>query len=129
MRFAGVYLMLSGFAVAAYFILTAVIQADWELSVWEVIDWFMAAGALLALGIGWLQKREMESDGDSGLAHFITVNATFYAAAALFILFFWKWFAAVLFQNEDDSGVSWAALDVLYTLVAMGLGRRLWNNK
>ncbi|MDE2766288.1 MAG: hypothetical protein OXI25_07670 [Chloroflexota bacterium] len=129
LRLAGIYLVLSGFVVAAYFILSAVIEADWEITAWEIVDWFMAAGALLALGIGWLQKREMENHGDSGLARFITVNATFYAAAALFLLFFWKWFAAVLFQNEDDSGVSWAVIDVLYPIVTMSLGRRLWNDE
>ena len=129
LRIAGLYLILSGLVVAVYFIFTPIVDADWEVPVWEIIDWFMALGALLALGIGWLQKREMENYGDSGLARFITVNTTFYAAAALFILFFWKWFSAVLFQNEDDSGVSWVVLDVLYPLVTISLGRRLWNDQ
>ena len=129
LRIAGLYLILSGLVVAVYFIFTPTVDADWEVPVWEIIDWFMALGALLALGIGWLQKREMENYGDSGLARFITVNTTFYAAAALFILFFWKWFSAVLFQNEDDSGVSWVVLDVLYPLVTISLGRRLLNDE
>ena len=129
LRLAGLYLMLTGFAVAAYFILTAIIQADWELSVWEVIDWLMAGGALLALAVGWVQKRKLEQHGDSGLAHFITINTTFYAAAALFLLFFWKWFSAVLFGGEDDSGLSWVVLDVLYPLVTLSLGRRLWRGE
>lgn len=129
LRLAGLYLMLSGLVVAVYFILSAVIQADWEVSAWQTINWFMAMGALLALGIGWVQKRGTEKYGDSGLARFITVNATFYAAATLFLLFFWKWFSAVLFQNEDDSGVSWVAVDVLYPLVTLSLGRRLWNEE
>ena len=129
LRLAGLYLILSGLVVAVYFIFTPIVDADWEVPVWEIIDWFMALGALLALGIGWLQEREMENYGDSGLARFITVNTTFYAAAALFILFFWKWFSAVLFQNEDDSGVSWVVLDVLYPLVTISLGRRLLNDE
>ena len=129
LRLAGLYLMLSGLVVAVYFVITPIFETDWESPVWETIDWFTAAGALLALGIGWLQKREMENHGDSGLARFITVNATFYAAAAFFLLFFWKWFSAVLFQNEDDSGVSWVVIDVLYPLLAISLGRRLWNDE
>ena len=130
LRLAGLYLMLIGLVVAVYFVFTPIVDADWEVSVWHTLDWFMALGALLALGVGWLQKREMENHGDSGLARFITVNATFYAAAALFLLFFWQWFSAVLFQNEGDTDSSWwVVIDVFFPLVTISLGRRLWNDQ
>ena len=105
---------------------------------WDVIDWLMAGGVLIAMGGAINCKIALERDTDAGqdLRRFLDVNVPLYAAAALFIAFAFQWFAflndhvQVLMDGEATTiGSMWAYIDTLYIIVTGMIGVRMWNGR
>ena len=92
-RLVALYLMLTGLAVAVYFI-----AVSWQYSgadqpypvepypAWEVLHWFMAAAILIALASTFARKRQLGPGG--ALREHLSVNALFYALLGLALIFF-----------------------------------------
>ncbi|MCY4583165.1 MAG: hypothetical protein OXE50_10285 [Chloroflexi bacterium] len=111
---------------------------------WEVINWLMAGGVLIAVGgaVNCKIALERDSDAEPDLRRFLDVNVPLYAAAALLIAFAFQWSSelgdhvqilAELTANEVVAGSDvpissmWAYIDTLYIIVTGMIGVRMWN--
>ena len=124
-RAAAAYLVLLAAVVAVNFIVTPLYHpgGDEPFTVWEILNWFMAVGMVIALAASYVEKRRVDGDGSADLKRYLEANAVFYGAVAVFILFFWNWFSSLSPNNEAD-GQFWAVIDTLMPIVmAVGLER------
>ena len=126
-RAAAAYLVLLAAAVAINFIVTPLYHpgGDEPFTVWEILDWFMAFGMVIALAAGYVDKRRVDGDGSADIRRYIEANVVFYGAVALFLLFFWNWFSLLSPNNEPD-GQFWAVIDALMPIVLGVTGCRLF---
>ena len=128
-RAVGAFLVLVAVSVGVHFIVTPLYHpgGDAPFSAWEVHNWFMAVGMVLALAGSYAAKRRVDADGSADLKRSLEVNTVFYAAAAVFLLFFWNWFSALSPNNSAD-GQFWAVIDTLMPLVMGVIGCRMWRD-
>ena len=127
MRLIAVYLVLVAAAVAVNFIITPLYHpgGDAPFPVWEVLNWFMAAGIIITVAAAFVEKRRV--DGDADLKRYLGANTVFYSAVAIFIVFFWNWFSSLDPDNSPD-GQFWVVIDTLMPIVMGVAGCRLWRN-
>ena len=124
-----VVLGLMAVAVLFHFVLSPFYKDSVDpISVWHVLNWFMAFGVIATLVATYLHKRGVGADSDTN--SFICVNVAFYAAAFLAILFFWNWFDD-LTVGEDGQGQTrrnfWVLIDALFVIVAGAASAHLWK--
>ena len=112
--------------VAVNFIVTPLYHpgGDEPFTVWEILNWFMAVGMVIALAASYVEKRRVDGDGSADLKRYLEANAVFYGAVAVFILFFWNWFSSLSPNNEAD-GQFWAVIDTLMPIVMGVTGCRM----
>jgi hypothetical protein len=125
-----VYLILVGLAVAIQFVIFPFYEEhDSDLIVWRTLDWFMAAGLLLALAGAFLRKRAFDASGDDpGWREYVEVNGLFYAVLALSLAFFPNWFA--IEWSSNDALVNWTiwhVIDTALPILFVVLGLRAWR--
>ena len=131
-RLAALYLALTALAVFFNLILTPVYHdGSPDYPVWEIINYFMAAGTLFALGASYLRRRAA-GNADTSTAESIWSNLFCYAAIALAMLFFWQYLWLQFPDNETGDAVTshiiyFPIVDVLYTLVTLDAARWLWK--
>ena len=89
-RAAAAYLVLLAAVVAVNFIVTPLYHpgGDEPFTVWEILNWFMAVGMVIALAGSYVEKRRVDGDDSADLKRYLEANAVFYGAVAVFILFF-----------------------------------------
>ena len=106
-RAAAAYLVLLAAVVAVNFIVTPLYHpgGDEPFTVWEILNWFMAVGMVIALAASYVEKRRVDGDGSADLKRYLEANAVFYGAVAVFILFFWNWFSSLSPNNEADGTI------------------------
>ena len=129
-RLVALYLMLTGLAVAVYFI-----AVSWQYSgadqpypvepypAWEVLHWFMAAAILIALASTFARKRQLGPGG--ALREHLSVNALFYALLGLALIFFRIW-PSLLRGGEQDLLV-WSSINMVLPVVLAAAGVRMWR--
>lgn len=129
-RLVALYLMLTGLAVAVYFI-----AVSWQYPgvdqpypvepypVWEVLHWFMAAAILIALLSAFADKRRLGANGEP--REQLAVNALFYALLGVGLLFFRSW-PSLLRGGEYDLLV-WGSINMVLPVVLAAVGMRLWR--
>ena len=129
-RLLALYLMLTGFAVAVYFI-----AVSWQYPgadqpypvepypVWEVLHWFMAAAILIALLSVFVDKRRL-GPGEEVREH-LSVNALFYALFGVALLFFRSW--PSLLRGGDYDLFVWGSINMVLPVVLAAVGMRLWR--
>lgn len=123
-----VYLLVVGIAVAVQFIIFPFYEDhDSDLAVWRVLDWFMAAGLLLALLGTFLRKRAFDASAgdDAHWRDYVEVNGLFYAVVALAIAFFPNWFAFEWGSGGDST--IWHLIDTAMPILFVMVGLRLWR--
>ena len=127
-RSAAAYLVLLAVVIAVNFIVTPLYHpgGDEPFTVWEILNWFMAVGMVIALAAGYADKRRVDADGSADLKRCLEANTLFYGTVALFILFFWNWFGSLSPNNEAD-GQYWAVIDTLMPIVLGVTGCRMWR--
>ena len=117
-------------AVLFHFVLSPFYEDALDsLSVWHVLNWFMAAGVLIALAVTYLHKRGTGPDADTNT--FVCVNVAFYAAATLAILFFWNWFDDLTVGEEGQSQTRrffWVFTNTLFVILLGALSAHLWKD-
>ena len=95
-RILSVFLIATAVAVALNLILTPVYHdGSPEYPIWKILNWFMAAGVLVALVVNYIRKRMLGGGGAEGqpdIFKYVGVNAAYYGAIVLTMLFFWEWF-------------------------------------
>ena len=129
-RLLALYLMLTGLAVAVYFI-----AVSWQYPgadqpypvepypVWEVLHWFMAAAILIALAGTFARKLRLGL-GD-GVREHLAVNALFYAMLGVGLLFFRSW--PSLLRGGDYDLFVWGSINMVLPVVLAAVGVRLWR--
>ena len=128
-RAAAAYLVLLAAVVAVNFIVTPLYHpgGDEPFTVWEILNWFMAVGMVIALAGSYVEKRRVDGDDSADLKRYLEANAVFYGAVAVFILFFWNWFSSLSPNNEAD-GQYWVVIDTLMPIVMGVMGCRMFRH-
>lgn len=126
-----VILGLIALAVLLHFVLSSFYPDSWDVDLmWNVLNWFMAFGVIVALALTYVHKRGVGA-GDVGTNTFICVNVAFYATAFLAILFFWNWFDD-LTVGEDGQGQThrnyWVLIDALFVIIAGAISAHIWGD-
>ncbi len=123
----GALLFASAVVVGLYFMLTALLDdGSTGYPVWSIIDWFMAAGVLLALYFTFMDKRNLPDDESLTITQYISVKLAFYATVFLTLMFFWN-FSGDLSGREVIA--SWGIIDPMYALVVGYVGAMLLFGK
>ena len=83
-RAAAAYLVLLAAVVAVNFIVTPLYHpgGDEPFTVWEILNWFMAVGMVIALAGSYVEKRRVDGDGSADLKRYLEAHAVFYGAVA-----------------------------------------------
>ena len=91
-RAVAAYLVLIGAVIAVNFVLTPVYHpgGDEPFTVWETLNWFMAAAMVLTLVFSYQYKRRIDKDESADVKRFIEANTVFHVTIVVFLLFFFK---------------------------------------
>ena len=133
-RIVAIYLSLTALAVFFNFILTPVYHdGSPDYPIWEYINYFMAAGVLLALIFNFVRKQASASPYASD-ADVMWANIALYASIALAMLFFWQYLWLQFPENETgDAALShtiyFPLVDALYAIVTLDSARWLWRRE
>ena len=129
-RTLAVILGLIGLAVLLHFVIGPFYASAVEgFDIWSVLNWFMAFGVIATLIVTFRARRDALANGCETRTY-IGVNAGFYAAAALTILFFWNWFGELASDGGSESAVSgnfWVVIDTLFVILMARTGVDLWG--
>ena len=133
-RILAVFLVVTGVAAAALFIVTPLIHdGSPDYPMWNVLNWFMAVGVLIVMVESYLRKRAQGAEAnDPGVTEYLRTNLVYYSSIALTMLFFWEWFWTLNPDSETGEAVTshmvyFPIMDVLYVALALSVGRRLWR--
>ncbi|MCY4530667.1 MAG: hypothetical protein OXD46_16775 [Chloroflexi bacterium] len=125
-----VILGLTALAVLVHFVLGPVYEDVIEShEVWNVLNWFMAFGVLVALIVTYLAKKEVGREDDTN--SYIRVNVGFYAAAALAVVYFWNWVNELVVGGGSEGEVNgnyWVLIDVVYVILITRVSVHLWRD-
>ena len=89
-RILAVFLVVTAIAVALNLIFTPVYHdGSPEYPVWQIVNWFMAVGVLVALVVSYLRRR---AGGGASTLEYLRTSMAYYGAIVLTMLFFWEWF-------------------------------------
>ena len=130
-RTVAAYLALTAVVVAANLILTPVYHnGDPDYPVWKIVNYFMAAGAVVALAVACMRRRSARAE--SGGLDYLRAAFSWYGAIALAMLFFWEWFWQLNPDSETGDAVTshivyFPIVDALYVAVTLSLGCYLWR--
>ena len=136
-RLLAIYLLAVSLAVAINWIATPLYHdGTANYWVWEVLNWFMAAGALLLLGVNSLRKRQLcrREEGSTAISRdYLEVNLAFAASIVLTLWYFWNWFASLNPGSEPEVvGLVhlewWAFINPMSVLLHAYTGAFLWRN-
>ena len=131
-RALAVFLVATAIAVAANLILAPVYHDGApDYPVWKIINWFMAAGVVIALVVSCLRRRALGAEEVSAL-DYVRVTAAYYGAIVLTMLFFWGWIWTLNPDSETGDAVTshiihFPAVDALFVVIALATGRHLWR--
>ncbi|MYA59525.1 MAG: hypothetical protein F4X40_03050 [Chloroflexi bacterium] len=119
-----------GLAVAVQFLASEIYAGDAVGQVWDILNYFMAIGAIAALVFSYLRVRD--ADG-SDIKEWIASSAMLIASAALFLLYFEQWFAWTVFKDAGDElgearSLGWIVIDVMFPIVNIIVGSYLLRN-
>ena len=134
-RLLGVFLVLIALVVAVNLMVTPLYHdGSDDYTIWKIVNWFMAAGVVVALITNGMRKRALgaEGAGEPSVREYLRVNLTYYATIVLTILFFWEWFWTLNPDSETGEAVTshmvyFPIMDALFVVVCLSTGRCLWN--
>ena len=125
-----IILGLTAFAVLFHFVLSPFYEDVIEShDVWNILNWLMSFGVILALIVTYLAKKEVSRESDTNT--YLRVNVGFYAAAALAILYFWNWFNELVVgggSEGDVNGNYWVLINTLYVILITRVSIHLWKD-
>lgn len=132
-RLLAILMLASAIVVVAHFILSHFYSDAIDThTIWNILNWIMAAGVLVALTVNFMRRRAANGRdaGASSQQEHIGINAVFYASALLAIWFFWSWFGELTSGPEGPedvvNSVVWVLVDGLYPLVIGSTACHLW---
>lgn len=123
----GALMLASALVVGLYFALTALLDdGSTGYPLWSIIDWFMAAGALLALYFTFMDKRNLPDDESLTTIQYVSVKFAFYASVFLALMFFWNFSGHLTGRAVIEA---WGIIDPMYALVVGYVGAILLFSK
>ena len=104
-----------------------------DYPIWEIVNYFMAAGAVMALATSYLRRRAA-GNPDAGTTDRVWANVFCYAAIALAMLFFWGWIWTLNPDSETGEAVTsqfiyFPLVDALFVIVTLDAARWLWRKE
>ena len=110
--------------VAMQFLASPMYGGDLNGTIWDLVSFLMAIGAVAALVFAVLRMREVGDTSDWGSTLMLIATLT------LFLLFFRLWFASDVFESTEKPSLEfrrlmWYGIDVLFVLVNLFVGRYL----
>ena len=129
------FLVIVGLAVFLNLIATPLYHdGSPDYPTWKILNWFMAVAVLIILVVGFLRKRFLDSAGEEGASTLDHVRGSFvfYGGIVLAMLFFWEWFWTLNPDSETGEAVTshmvyFPLVDALLTVLALIVGKRMWN--
>ena len=131
-RVLAAFLVATAVAVVLNLILTPVYHdGSPEYPVWRILNWFMAAGVLVALVASYLRRR-IEGSGGTNTLKYVRASVIYYGAIVLTMLFFWGWIWTLNPDSETGDAVTshliyFPIVDSLFVVVALSTGCHLWK--
>ncbi len=100
--------------------------------VWDILNWFMAGGVLVALACQYRAKRALaRGPGSRGVnGEYLTTNLLLFAAIVLTLWFFRNWFDNLIVgagTQEDTILFIWQIVNPLFVLVTGATAAQLWR--
>ena len=126
-------LMLVAAIVAAHFILSPFYQDVMDIDrMWFVLNWFMAAGSIIALVVNYHRYKATGAQSGEGPVdrQYLKVTVALIASLVLVIWFLWNWFddlTAASGSQSDIRLIMWAFIDPLFVLVTGATGLHVWR--
>ena len=101
-------------------------------AIWDVLNWFLAVGLVIALIVSYLHKRTLDRRGAAGSVtrEYLEVNLMFYVTVVLVLWFFWNWsndLVSVEPQGQTQRNI-WVWINPLFVPIAAATALRLWRS-
>ena len=131
----GAYFVFVAITVAVFFVINPLLVDSIDVpGVWSVIDILMLIALALGLLFAYLGKRGVDGQqsGDGVSRAYLEANVTFFAVAAVTVLFLHSWFSLLAggadsLDGNHQAWVIWAVVDTALPIVLGVLGCRLWR--
>ncbi len=95
---------------------------------WDILNWFMAAGVLIALACQWRDKRRLDqADAGSNRVHYpyLAANMLLFATILLAIWFFRNFLANLTDGEIERHFLVWQLVNALFVVVLAATAARL----
>lgn len=131
-RVLAVFLVVIGVIVALNLILTPVYHdGSPDYPIWRIVNWFMAAGVLIALVVNLWRRRTLAKD--ASILEYVRTSVAFYGTIVLTMLFFWEWLWTLNPESETGDAVTshlvyFPIMDSLFVVIALATGGHLWSD-
>jgi hypothetical protein len=101
--------------------------------IWDILNWFMAAGVIALLVVHYLRKRALDEQGADGSVtrEYLEANLALYGSILLALWFFWNWFdnlAVGAGVQSNTNLIYWALIDPLLIIAYGVTGCCLWRS-
>ena len=102
-----------------------------DYPLWRIVNWFMAAGVLIALVVNLWRRRTLATD--ASVLEYVRTSVAFYGTIVLTMLFFWEWFWTLNPESETGDAVTshliyFPIMDSLFVVIALATGGHLWSD-
>lgn len=131
-RLLAFYMVAIGIAVAVNFVLTPVYHdGTSQYPIWEILNWFMVAAALVILVVGFRRRRDPDR-ADVTPVEYLRGSFAYYGAIVLVMLMLWEWYWTLNPSSESGDAVTahliyFPIVNALFVVLALASGRYLWN--
>lgn len=96
------------------------------ITVWHVLNWFIALGLAAMLFTTHREKRRLDAGTSTDLRPWIGASAKFYLTVLLTVAFVPNWVAAIVEQGEV--GLVWYAINTSLPILFAAEAHRLWRS-
>ena len=126
-----VFLSVVALVVAVHFMFSSFYRELVDTgSIWDVLNWFLAAGLVIALIVSFHLKRTLDRRDAAGSVtrEYLEVNLMFYVTVVLVLWFFWNWsndLVSVEPQGQTQRNI-WVWINPLFVPIAAATALRLW---
>ncbi|MDE2903586.1 MAG: hypothetical protein OXP73_11225 [Chloroflexota bacterium] len=131
-RLLAFYMVAIGITVAVNFVLTPVYHdGTSQYPIWEILNWFMVAAALVTLVVGFRRRRDPDH-ADVSAVEYLRGSFAYYGAIVLTMLMLWEWYWTLNPSSETGDAVTahliyFPIVNALFVILALASGRYLWN--
>ncbi len=130
-RVIGVIVGIIGLAVLINFVFSPFYEDSVDIGqVWSALNWFMAFGVIVAIGVAFHVRKESEERGEVDIRH-VCAMLMFYTTLMLAIWFFWNWFDDLTVGDEGQSQTRlnyWSLINPLFIVMMGVVSERLVNS-